>query len=126
MAITLSRICQVATTVQNIERAVEFYRDRLGLTLLFQAPPRLAFFECGGMRLMFSEPEPGSAHDHPGSVLYFSVEDIEDVHRTLLERGVECIGVPHRVAKMPDHDLWLAEFRDTEGNTLALMEEKRG
>lgn len=126
MAATLSSVCQIATTVKNIERAVEFYRDRLGLRLLFQAPPKLAFFECGGLRLMFSEPEPGSAHDHPGSVLYFKVENIDEVHRTLRDRGVECVGTPHLIAKMSDHDLWLAEFRDTEGNTLALMEEKRG
>ena len=125
MAAALSTICQIATTVKNIDRAVAFYRDTLGLPFLFQAPPKMAFFDCGGIRLMFAEPEPGSPHDHPGSVIYFKVDDIEGTHRTLLERGVECVGVPHLIATMPGYDLWLAEFRDTEGNTLALMQEKR-
>jgi predicted enzyme related to lactoylglutathione lyase len=126
MAAGLSTIGQIATTVKNIDRAVAFYRDTLGLPLLFRAPPKLAFFNCGGIRLMFSEPEPGSPHDHPGSILYFNVDDIEGVHRALVDRGAECVGAPHLIAKMPDHHLWIAEFRDGEGNTLALMEEKRG
>ena len=120
----LSTIRQIATTVQNIDRAVGFYRDRLGLRLLFQAPPKMAFFDCDGIRLMLAEQEPGSEMHGPGSVLYFRVDDIEAAHRELRDRGVEFRGVPHLIAKMPDHDLWLAEFRDTEGNALALMCER--
>ena len=108
-----------------MDRAVAFYRDRLGLTLLFQAPPKLAFFDCDGIRLMLAEPEPGSAAGRPGAVLYFKVDDIQATHRALLDKGVEFVGVPHLIAKMPDHDLWLAEFRDADGNTLALMSEVR-
>jgi methylmalonyl-CoA/ethylmalonyl-CoA epimerase len=121
----LSSICQIATTVRDVDRAVAFYRDKLGLPLLFQAPPKLAFFDCGGLRLMLAEPEPGSKFDHPGSVLYFKVDDIDAMYRKLKEQGVEFVGVPHLIARMPDHELWLAEFGDTEGNTLALMHEKR-
>ena len=121
----VSTIRQIATTVENLERAVTFYRDGLGLPLLFQAPPKLAFFDCAGIRLMLAEPEPGSETHGRGSVLYFSVDDISAAHRALVDRGVEFKGTPHLIAKMPDHDLWLAEFRDTEGNALALMSEVR-
>jgi methylmalonyl-CoA/ethylmalonyl-CoA epimerase len=119
----LSRIGQIAITVHDVARAVAFYRDVLGLRLLFQAPPRLAFFDAGGVRLMLSEPEP--EFDHPSSVLYFVVDDIRAAHAALAERGVGFRDGPHLIAKMPDHELWMAFFRDTEGNTHALMSEVR-
>ena|SRR5687767_545819 len=125
MTTRLSTIMQIALTVQDLDRAVAFYRDSLGLALLFQAPPRLAFFDCDGIRLMLAEPEPGSVAGPSGAVLYFKVDDIQATHRALIDRGVEFTGVPHLIAKMPDHDLWLAEFRDTEGNRFALMSEVR-
>jgi methylmalonyl-CoA/ethylmalonyl-CoA epimerase len=59
------------------------------------------------------------------SVLYFLVSDIEGRKREMAGRGVRFINEPHMIAKMPDHELWLAEFRDSENNVLALMEEKR-
>lgn len=120
----LSRIGQIAMTVKDVERAVAFYRDTLGLPFLFKAPPGLAFFDCGGVRLMLSRPEKPE-HDHPGSVLYFVVDDIDAMHRGLVERGVTFEGGPHLIAKMPDHELWMAFFHDNEGNMLALMCEKR-
>jgi|SRR5688572_25099114 methylmalonyl-CoA/ethylmalonyl-CoA epimerase len=119
----LTAIRQIATTVQDVERAVVFYRDRLGLPLLFQAPPKLAFFDCGGVRLMLAEAAPGEEVHGRASVLYFKVDDIHAAHGELAARGVDFKGVPHMIAKMADHDLWLAEFRDTEGNALALMSE---
>ena len=119
----LSSIRQIATTVQDVERAVAFYRDRLGLPLLFQAPPKLAFFDCAGVRLMLAEPSPGEEVHGRASVLYFRVDDIQAAHRALTDRGVEFRGAPHVIAKMPDHELWLAEFRDPDGNALALMSE---
>lgn len=119
----LSSIRQIATTVENVERAAAFYRDRLGLPLLFEAPPKLAFFDCGGVRLMLAEPSPGEEVHGRASVLYFKVDDIHAAHRTLVEKGVGFTGAPHMIARMPDHELWLAEFRDTEGNALALMSE---
>ena len=119
----LSSIRQIATTVGNVERAVAFYRDRLGLPLLFEAPPKLAFFDCGGVRLMLAEPASGEEVHGRASVLYFKVDDIHAAHRALVENGVEFTGMPHMIARMPDHELWLAEFRDTEGNALALMSE---
>ena len=90
---------------------------------LFSAPPRLAFFDCGGVRLMLSTPEPD--FDHPGSVLYFAVDDIWHMHETLTARGVIFVTEPHKIATLADRDVWLADFRDTEGNVLALMSEPR-
>jgi methylmalonyl-CoA/ethylmalonyl-CoA epimerase len=122
--LALGTIGQISMTAHDVARAVGFYRDRLGLRLLFEAPPKMAFFDCDGVRLMVSLPDPPE-HDHPGSVLYFRVADIRQAYTELRDRGVPFVGEPHLVARMPDHELWLAEFRDTEGNTLALMSEIR-
>ena len=119
----LSRIHQISMRTHDVERAVRFYRDTLGLPFLFAAPPRLAFFDCGGVRLMLSTPEP--EFDHPGSVLYFAVEDIRQMHETLTSRGVTFRTEPHKIATLADREVWLADFGDTEGNTLALMSEPR-
>ena len=120
---TLSRIHQISMRVHDVDRAVRFYRDALGVPFLFAAPPRLAFFDCGGVRLMLSTPEPG--FDHPGSVLYFAVDDIREAHNALKARGVVFGGEPHKIATLTDREVWLAEFTDTEGNTLALMSEPK-
>ena len=119
----LSRIHQISMRTHDVERAVRFYRDTLGLRFLFAAPPRLAFFDCNGVRLMLSTPEPG--FDHPGSVVYFAVEDIQEMHDALKSRGVAFHTAPHRIATLADREVWLADFEDTEGNTLALMSEPR-
>ena len=92
----LGRIHQIAMRIHDIDRAVTFYRDALGLPFLFAAPPSLAFFDCGGVRLMLSPPSPG--HDHPGSVLYFAVDDIQAMHRTLADRGVAFSEAPKKIA----------------------------
>ena len=120
----LSQIGQISVTAHDLERAVAFYRDALGIRFLFQAPPGLAFFDCAGIRLMLSLPEPEL--DHPSSILYFKVDDIRGAHAILSGRGVKFRSEPHLVAKMPDHELWLADFEDTEGNLLCLMSEVRG
>ena len=119
----LSRIHQISMRAHDVDRAVRFYRDTLGLPFLFAAPPRLAFFDCGGVRLMLSTPEPG--FDHPGSVLYFAVDDIPQMHEALTSRGVAFRTAPHKIATLADREVWLADFEDSEGNTLALMSEPR-
>jgi methylmalonyl-CoA/ethylmalonyl-CoA epimerase len=119
----LSTIGQIAMIAQDVGRATAFYRDRLGMKFLFEFPG-LAFFDCGGVRLMISRPEKPE-FDHPGSILYYKVNDIEATHRDLVAKGVEFTDAPHVIAKLPDHELWMAFFKDSEGNTLALMEEKR-
>jgi methylmalonyl-CoA/ethylmalonyl-CoA epimerase len=121
----LTTIGQIATAVKDLERAVGFYRYTLGMRFLFQVPPGLAFFDCGGIRLMIEVP-PNKEFDHPGSILYFKVDDLDRAYADLRGRGVDFRDEPHLIAKMPDHELWMAFFRDGEGNTLALMHEKRG
>lgn len=120
----LSRIGQIAVNAKDVERATAFYRDTLGMKLLFQAPPQLAFFDCDGVRLMLSPPSEAE-FDHPSSVLYFRVDDIREAHAELARRGVVFRDQPHLVAKLPDHELWMTFFQDSEGNTLALMSEIR-
>ena len=123
-AVGLNAIGQISMNATDIPRAVAFYRDTLGMRLLFEAPPKMAFFDCAGVRLMLSLPETPE-YDHPGSVLYFRVDDIDQAYAQLKERGVSFQGIPHLIARMPDHELWMAFFKDSEGNTLALMAEKR-
>src|SRR5262245_56714271 len=94
----IGRIHQISMRAHDVDRAVRFYRDTLGLRLLFVAPPGLAFFDCEGVRLMLSRPEPG--FDHPGSVLYFYVTDIADAHRMLASRGVAFRTAPHKIATL--------------------------
>jgi len=116
-------LAQVTNVVHDIDRAVKFHRDTLGLPLLFQAPPSLAFFQIGSVRLMLSPPE-NPEQDHPGSFLYFRVKDIESVYRTLVGKGVKFMDKPHRVHEAADYDLWMAFFHDPDKNPMALMEEK--
>jgi methylmalonyl-CoA/ethylmalonyl-CoA epimerase len=124
MGVGISRVGQIAINVHDLERATAFYRDALGLPLLFTTGG-MAFFDCGGVRLMLTRPEKPE-FDHPSSVLYFNVPDIKRAHRAIEEQGVEFEGAPHLIARMPDHDLWMAFFRDSEQNLLALMSEVRG
>ena len=119
----LQRIQQISIRTQDTARAVAFYRDALGLKLLFEAPPQLAFFDCGGVRLMLSPAEP--EFDHQGSVIYFAVDDIKATHGALAAAGVKFRSDPHMIAKLPDREVWLADFLDSEGNVLALMSEPR-
>jgi methylmalonyl-CoA/ethylmalonyl-CoA epimerase len=118
----LSRIAQVALVVHDVERAAAFYGGVLGLRELFRFPPKLAFFDCAGTRLMLSLPEKPE-FDHPNSVLYFDVPDIGAAHRALQERGVAFEDEPHFIAKLEKADLWMCFFRDPERNILAIQSE---
>ena len=119
-----ARIGQIAVVCQDVARATAFYRDTLGLQFLFAAGPTLSFFQCGGIRLMLSTSE-GTGDKTLSSMLYYFVTDIEGTQRDLEAKGVEFLEKPHLIAKLPDHDLWLSAFKDSEGNMLGLMEEKR-
>ena len=116
---------QIALTVADVPRAVAFYRDALGLPLLFEVPPGLAFFNCGGIRLMLSAPEGDFKPGGNSAVIYFRVTDIEAMHAQLRSRGVAFIDEPHLITKMPDHELWMCFFRDPDEHLLALMCERR-
>jgi methylmalonyl-CoA/ethylmalonyl-CoA epimerase len=117
----LSRIGQIALPVSDVPRATAFYRDTLGMKFLFEVPGRMAFFDCAGVRLMLSVPEPG--FEKAASILYYAVDDIGTAHRTLVERGVTFIEPPHKVADLGTHELFIGFFRDPEGNPLAIMSE---
>ena len=119
---TLSQIGQIFVNVKDLDRAISFYRDILGMTFLFTAPPGMAFFECGGIRIMLGIADRPELN-HPASIIYYKVDDIEKVYEVFHARGVEFIMKPHLVAPMPTYDLWLADFKDSEGNILALMSE---
>jgi predicted enzyme related to lactoylglutathione lyase len=116
----LSAIGQIAVNAHDLDRAVEFYRDKLGIKHLFSVPPKMAFFDCAGIRLMLALPET-KEFDHPSSILYFNVDDIQQAFATLSERGVPFEEEPIFVANMGTYDLWMASFRDSENNLMALM-----
>ena len=118
----LRGVRQIAIVARDVARATHFYRDVLGLPLLFEAPPSLAFFDCGGVRLMVSPPE-GLDAAGASSLVYYDVADIHAAHAALRARGVQFAGAPHKIAEVGDRDVWRAELRDSEGNRLALMSE---
>src|SRR5216684_1287950 len=117
----IQNIGQISIIVHDLQRATAFYRDVLGLPLLFTAP-NLAFFDCAGVRLMLG-PAETTEFDHPSSILYFRVPEINAAHRRLLELGVHFLNTPRVIAPMPAYDLWMAGFHDSEGNTMQLMSE---
>jgi methylmalonyl-CoA/ethylmalonyl-CoA epimerase len=118
-----ARIGQIHLSVQDLDRARAFYRDVLGLAFLFDAPPGMAFFQCGDVRLMLGRPE--SPDEAPRtSLLYYSVEDIAEAHRTLDDHGAHVEHGPHVVHRTPDMELWMGFYRDSEGNVFATMEER--
>ena len=117
----ISSIGQISIIVHDQPRATAFYRDVLGLPLLFTAG-NMAFFDCGGVRLMLG-PASSPELDHPSSILYFQVGDIRAAHKRLKEEGAKFEDEPHVIAQMPKYDLWMTFFRDSENNLLALMSE---
>ncbi|MFL5580876.1 MAG: VOC family protein [Gemmatimonadaceae bacterium] len=124
-ALRLDRVGQIALQVRDIERAVAFYRDSLGVPFLFTAPPGLAFFRCGDLSLMLSTPESDAEpHRASTSAIYFQVDDVHAAHAALRDRGVSFIGAPHVVHRAPDFELWMAFFRDPDENMLVVMERK--
>lgn len=120
----LAQIGQIAVPVSDIDRAIAFYRDVLGMRFLFRAPPGLGFFDCNGVRLLLDAPAKKQEKD-TSSIIYFKVDDLQAAYTTLSERGVVFEQKPELVARMPDHELWMAFFRDPDANLLALMSEVR-
>jgi methylmalonyl-CoA/ethylmalonyl-CoA epimerase len=121
-AVHLEEIGQVAISVEDLPRARNFYRDVLGMPLLFEAGA-MAFFQCGSVRLMLGlaeKPEP-----REGTILYFRVRNLAQTHASLTAKGVAVVQPPHLVARMPDHELWMAFLKDPDGNVLGLMSEVR-
>jgi methylmalonyl-CoA/ethylmalonyl-CoA epimerase len=117
----IQNIGQISIIVHDLPRATAFYRDVLGLPLLFTVP-NLAFFDCGGVRLMLGPAETPEL-DHPSSILYFRVPDLNAAHQRLADLGVPIVAPPRLIAPMPTYDLWMSAFRDSEGNIMQLMSE---
>jgi len=117
----IQNIGQISVVVHDLPRATAFYRDVLGLPLLFTVP-NLAFFACGGVRLMLGPAETPEL-DHPSSILYFRVPDLNAAHQRLVDLGVPIVAPPRLIAPMPTYDLWMSAFRDSEGNIHQLMSE---
>ena len=115
-------IGQISIIVHDLPRAIAFYRDTLGLPLLFTAG-NLAFLDCGGVRLMLGPAETPPELDHPSSILYFRVSDLTAAHQRLVDQGVQIVAPPRLIAPMPSYDLWMNAFRDSEGNIMELMSE---
>jgi methylmalonyl-CoA/ethylmalonyl-CoA epimerase len=116
------QIMQIAVTVSDLERSVAFYRDSLGMAFLFNAGT-MAFLQCGTVRLLLGTPEPGKPISNGGTILYLKVHDLDAAHARLVAGGVSSVQSPQRIAKMPDHDLWLAIVSDPDGNPVGLMQE---
>jgi methylmalonyl-CoA/ethylmalonyl-CoA epimerase len=120
----LGEIGQIAVPVSDIDRAIAFYRDVLGMRFLFKAPPGLGFFDCNGVRLLLDAPVKKQEKNY-SFIIYYKVSDLQVAYETLSKRGVVFEQKPELVAKMPDHELWMAFFRDPDSNLLALMSEIR-
>ena len=123
MNLANATIAQLLIPVTDFEAGVSFYRDVLGIPFLFAAPPQMAFFNCGGVRLLVGV-MPAGENAQRGSAIYFKVADIQEVHSALRDRGVRFRAEPHMVHRTPQSELWLAEFTDPDGNQLALMSER--
>jgi predicted enzyme related to lactoylglutathione lyase len=124
MTPALSDIGQIAVVVSDVSKALPFYRDVLGLKFLFSAGPNLAFLQAGSVRIMLTPPD-GAGRVGANSILFFRVDDIEETQKAIVARGATNHTAPRSIAKMPDHDLWIGEVQDPDGNLIGLMEEKR-
>ncbi|MGD6804564.1 VOC family protein [Rossellomorea aquimaris] len=118
---TIQKIGQIGVPVQDIDRALEFYKEKLGLSLLYNTDS-MAFLQCSGMRIMLTLPEK-EEFAQASSVIYFEVNDIKASWEQLKEKGVAFTDEPHIVAKMGQTETWMTFFKDTENNTHALMSE---
>lgn len=125
MGVATGRLRQVALHVDDLDRAIAFYRDVVGLRFVAKfEPPGLGFFDLGETRLLLE----GGA---PASLLYLDVDDIAAAHAALGDAGVELEGEPHLIFRddtgqfgPPGTEVWQAAFRDSEGN-LVVLEEGR-
>ena len=120
--VKINGIGQIAIAVKDIKTATEFYRDKLGLELMFEVPSGMAFFNCGGVRLMITE-QNGDMKDHNTSVIYYSVDDIQASSKALKINGVIFTREPQMAVKMPDHELWIGFIRDPDENLIGIMSE---
>lgn len=123
-AVSLSRIKQIALPVHDVDKAKAFYQDVLGLTHLFDAPPALSFFDCGGIRLMLCGPAAqGKDGDSQHAVLFYDVSDIKKTYASMTAAGASSLAEPHIIARMNGREVWIAEMSDGQGNAVSLISE---
>lgn len=119
-----SAVAQIAITVRDVDEALPFYRDALGLEFLFRPNPDLAFFSAGDVRIMLTTPQGAGGVGH-NSIIYFRVGDVDSAHEAIVRRGATSERAPQLTARMDDHELWTSFLRDPDGNLVGLMEERR-
>ena len=123
-AVWLSRIKQIALPVYDVDKAKAFYKDVLGLTHLFDAPPALSFFDCGGIRLMLCGPAAqGKDGDSQHAVLFYDTSDIRKAYASMTAAGARSLAEPHIIARMNGREVWIAEMSDGQGNAVSLISE---
>ncbi len=122
MTLANATVAQLLVPVEDLEKGIAFYRDVLGFPFLFSAPPQMAFFNCGGVRLLVGVMPPGQRALR-GSTIYFRVPDIGSAFASLRDKGVGFLAEPHVVHRTAESELWLAEFTDPDGNLFALLSE---
>jgi len=124
MEYNLAEIGQIAITVSDVAVALPFYRDVLGLAFIFSPSPNLAFLGAGSIRIMLSTPQ-GTGVVGSNSTLYFKVNNLIETYAAIISRGAVIEREPQLAARLPDHELWIGFIRDTDGNLIGIMEEKR-
>ena len=120
MLLNVSQIGQIALPVADVDRSEAFYEKALGLRKLYRFGT-LSFFDCAGVRLLIDKVE--GSELQPQGCIYFRCADIALAVAELTKRGASFTHKPQLIAKMDDHDLWMAFFTDPDGHTLALMQE---
>jgi len=122
--VSLSKIKQIALPVREITEATRFYRDTLGMRHLFDAPPALSFFDCGGVQLMLAGPDAqGKDGEQQHAVLFYDVSNIKSVHGKIKSAGAKSLEEPHVIARMNGREIWISSFSDGQGNVVSLMSD---
>ena len=122
--VSLSKIRQIALPVRDIGEAKRFYRDTLGLRHLFDAPPALSFFDCGGVQLMLAGPEgQGKDGGEQHAVLFYDVSDIKETHAKIKSSGAMSLEEPRVITRMNGREIWISSFSDGQGNVVGLMSD---
>ena len=122
--VALSKVRQVALPVRDIGEATRFYRDTLGLRHLFDAPPALSFFDCGGVQLMLAGPGgQGKDGEQQHAVLFYDTSDIKDTHAKIKSSGAKSFEEPRVIARMNGREIWISSLSDGQGNVVGLMSD---
>ena len=118
--VSLNNVGQIARRVKEIDKSTAFYRDVVGLPLLYEFD-KLAFFDMNGLRLMLEE----ASKVENESVIYFTVDDIDASYEALSDRGASFVSAPHLIHRHEDGvEEWMAFFEDPEARLLGLMSRR--